>query len=265
MRLLPDNNQIAPLLANYHDLSVAPEGITLSADILAEIVHPPTFDSKTRIAALVALPLRLAIQMQQFVEDVRDLPPDQLPLATPFAALGSEWERGTTSLLHDLADPSRPIMAGIRKWAEDVKNQNRQFTANLALSNGAQRVREEILRRSGGKANYPRVGSLGEALASSIASGAGSDLGSIALHSIYVSHADSMSEGEQEARYAAIMANPHLGRFYRTVFCYILSYSRMWDEAHKHLNFEPAEHLDDWTDMVLPMFAEAGGIVVSGG
>ena len=263
MRLIPDNNQIAPLLANYHNLSVAPEGITLSADILAEIIHPPTFDSRTRIATLVALPLRLAVQMQQFVEDVRDLPPDQLQRATPFAEPGSEWERGTTSLLYELADPSQPIRAKVQRWAENVKNQNRKFTANLALSNAAQRVREEILRRSGGKANYPRVGSLDEALASSIATGAASDLGSIVLHSVYGVRADSMPEAEKEGRYAAIMANPFLGRFYRTVFCYILSYSRMWDEAHKRLNFEPAEHLDDWTDIVLPMFAEASDIVVS--
>jgi hypothetical protein len=123
MRLIPDNNQIAPLLANYHNLAADPAGITLSADILAEIIHPPTFESKTRIATLVALPLRFAIQMQQFVEDVRDLQPDPLQRASPFAALDSEWQRGTTSLLHELADPSRPIRAEIQKWAETVKNQ----------------------------------------------------------------------------------------------------------------------------------------------
>lgn len=168
-----------------------------------------------------------------------------------------------TSLLRELADPSRPIRPGIQNWAENVKNQNRNFTANLALSKGAKRVREEILRRAGGKANCPKVGSLDEALTTSIATGAGSDLGSIVLHSIYSARADSMPRAEAEARYAAVMANPFLGRFYRTVFCYILSYSRMWDEAHKHLNFEPAEHLDDWTDIVLPMFAETGDVVVS--
>jgi hypothetical protein len=263
MRLVPDNNQIAPLLANYHHLSVAPDGITLSTDILAEIVHPPTFDSKTRITTLVALPVRLAIQMQQLVEDVRDFQPDQLQRVVPFAAAGSEWERGAASLLRELADPSRSVRPGIQKWAENVKHQNRRFTANLALSRAAQRVREEILRRSGGKTNYPRVGSLDEALRSSIATGAGSDLGSIVLHSIYGSKADSMPRPEAEARYAAIMANPYLGRFYRMVFCYILSYSRMWDEGRKHLNFEPAEHLDDWTDIVLPMFAEPGDIIIS--
>ena len=60
MRLVPDNNQIAPLLANYHGLPEDPTRITLSTDILAEIIHPPTFESKTRIARLVAFPLRFA-------------------------------------------------------------------------------------------------------------------------------------------------------------------------------------------------------------
>jgi hypothetical protein len=73
--------------------SGAPDGITLSANILAEIIHPPTFDSKTRIAALVALPVRLGIQMQQFVEDVRVPPPEQLQRTNPFAEPGSAWER----------------------------------------------------------------------------------------------------------------------------------------------------------------------------
>lgn len=263
MRLVPDNNQVAPLLAEFQNLSVTPEGITLSADILAEVIHPPTFDSKPRIVELRALGLRVAIQMQQFVEDVRDLPPDELREAKPFALPDSEWDRGTQSLLEELSDPSKPIREEVQKWAENVKNQNRKFTANLAVNRAAQRVREEILRRSGGKKHYPKVASLDEALASSLATGAASDLGSIVLHSVYGDRADTMPDAEREARYTAIMANPYLGRFYRAVFCYILSYSRMWDEAHKHLNFEPSEHLDDWTDIVLLMFAEPGDIIVS--
>ena len=63
--------------------------------------------------------------------------------------------------------------------------------------------------------------------------------------------------------YGAVMDNPFLGRLFRTILAYIISFSQAWDHANRQQNFGPEAVRDDWTDMTLSLYAGPGDLIVT--
>jgi trehalose/maltose hydrolase-like predicted phosphorylase len=63
--------------------------------------------------------------------------------------------------------------------------------------------------------------------------------------------------------YAAVMQNPYLSRFFKTMLYYTISFSRAWDDTHQEHNFDPEEKRDDWTDITVPLYASSGDLIVT--
>lgn len=59
----------------------------------------------------------------------------------------------------------------------------------------------------------------------------------------------------------AVMLNPHLSRLFRSILCYIISISRMW--TNQKYNYDPEDGRDDLTDVLLPLYAHNGDIIVT--
>jgi hypothetical protein len=59
----------------------------------------------------------------------------------------------------------------------------------------------------------------------------------------------------------AIMNNPYLGRFWRSLMFYSISWSRLWQ--NHELNCDPSADRDDFTDLMIPLYAANGDIVLT--
>jgi hypothetical protein len=60
---------------------------------------------------------------------------------------------------------------------------------------------------------------------------------------------------------AAVMNNPYLGRFWRSFMFYSVSWSRLW--KNQELNCDPTADRDDFADLMLPLYAANGDIVLT--
>jgi len=61
--------------------------------------------------------------------------------------------------------------------------------------------------------------------------------------------------------YNDVMSNQYLNRFFRTIHAYFLGRSGAWRD--QKLNFNPGPTQDDITDIILPLYAADGDIIVS--
>ena len=166
---------------------------------------------------------------------------------TPFPVAGSEYERENMLRVSALKAPS----TAHRKWADTVKNRNRRFCGRLVSI--AKTFRQQVRQR-----NIPKLDSMDQALAAS-GSRPDSFLGSIFMRDVIAGR--TTDESMQERIFHAVMQNPHLGRFFKAILCYVLSISRWWSD--QKYNFDPSSDRDDWTDVTLPLYAADGDIIVS--
>lgn len=61
--------------------------------------------------------------------------------------------------------------------------------------------------------------------------------------------------------YATVMANPFLGRMWKSILFWHVSWSRNWNDQAK--NFDASGKRDDWVDMTLPLYAADGDIILT--
>jgi hypothetical protein len=60
---------------------------------------------------------------------------------------------------------------------------------------------------------------------------------------------------------AAVMNNPYLARFWRSFMFYTISWSRLWQ--NQELNCDPNANRDDFADLMIPMYAANGDVVLT--
>lgn len=258
MQFVLDTNQISPLIADVERLKARPDGVTLCTEVLAELIQPLDYDPKAKLVALDRVGLTLGLQFEDAIGRLKSLTPNEILQFRPFPAPGKD------AFVYDciwrqIRQPG-PLSEKLVEWASRNKSRFRETMKGFVER--AKVLRAKILERSGSKKTKPKVASLDEAIAA-WGTGASSDLGAITLRAVFQSRLDSMELKDREEAYAAIMANTFVGRFFRTLFCYLLSYGGLWSEEKKKLNFAPSSDEDDWTDIILAMYADAGDIIVT--
>ena len=72
-----------------------------------------------------------------------------------------------------------------------------------------------------------------------------------------------MTVTNRDELYAAVIKNPYLSRFFKTILYYIISFSQAWDDPHRKLNFEPGAKRDDWTDMTVALYGGPGDLIIT--
>lgn len=63
------------------------------------------------------------------------------------------------------------------------------------------------------------------------------------------------------ALYKSVMANPFMGRMWKSVLFFIVSWARQWQDQRK--NFDPSFDRDDYVDMTLPLYAAQGDVILT--
>jgi hypothetical protein len=78
-----------------------------------------------------------------------------------------------------------------------------------------------------------------------------------------ITHGNSRTRvvSNEENLYVAVMRNHHLARYFKTIFYFLISYSRMWEDQTR--NFDPSAGRDDWTDITLPLYAAEGDTILT--
>ena len=182
------------------------------------------------------------MQPAEMLDLVAPLEADAIARATPFPAPNSELHQLSRRLLNE-AD-YRPAA----EWAKRVKASHLKLCGGfVALST---RVRKKIKRqRIRRLANFP------DAL-EQLAQGPGSFLGSLVNTSVRHKGRRSVAVQAADALYAAAMTNPYLRRYFHSLLYYVVSISRLWRD--QHLNRDPASTRDDWADLALSHYVEAG-------
>jgi hypothetical protein len=108
----------------------------------------------------------------------------------------------------------------------------------------------------------PKFSSFDEIM-KAVGSGVDSFLSSVVLDSISDNGRRPVAVTNPDELYAAVMQNPYLSRFFKTLLYYTISFSRAWDDEHQAHNFDPEEKRDDWTDMTVTLYAGPGDLIVT--
>lgn len=221
-------------------------GLTLAPYVIAEILLRS--DPEPSIRRIRSFRVRYGLQLApEALEQVAGLTESELLHFRPFLAPGTVV--ASDSLYAGLRPDLAPIPDAVRARAIATKGLARAFCGSMF--GRSVRARERF--RSVGGA--PKFRDLEEAL--------------LWLDDWPESVADIISNGsarplavpDPRRLYSAVMQNPFLARLFRSILSYQLSWFRLW--ADPSLNFDPSSRRDDFTDLVLPFYAEDGDVILT--
>ena len=250
-----DTNQIWNLPLELSRSGAAPdaEGISIPALVLAELLLPG--NPKPRLK-LLEFKTRVGFAPFEIMEQLARFQVSEIVSFKPFRSTQSPYQDQIASIL---CDPTLD-----KQWAVDCKKGNRQFGGRMQLRSRsfrklindmvAKRVLPEAPKFSDFETlmNYPGM-----------SAGASSFLGSLVTNPISENGQRAVTVAGPEELYRAVMQNPYLSRYFKTILYYTISYSRDWDHTHQAHNFDPDEKRDDWTDITIPLYASSGDLIVT--
>ncbi len=248
MRAVVDTNQALKLTSRSTggDPSRALSEIALAPYVLAEILLRG--NPEPTLTRLRAFTVRYGLEPVKALETVATLTETEIMAFEPFAVPGSATYEAFRTALYD---PSPQHV----EWAHRVKADNLSFCG--LMFERAQCFRRKLRER---KIQNPRFEDMAEALLQAGTS-ATSFLGSLVLSSISNDFCRKLAVREPDLLYGAVIRKQYLGRFFKTIFYFVLSFSRLWkDQVH---NFDPSAGRDDWTDITLPLYAGDGDVILT--
>ncbi len=254
MAIVLDSNQ-AGLFCNQaqKDPRLLSFDIILPPNVLAELI---LWGKQPSLSQLYDLKPKIGLHLGDVVTTLAKSNEDEIHAFRPFPSSATHSSELYGELMDALRDPSPQQ----HQWATVWKKKNKNFCDKMKKKT---LVFRKILndKKSKGiiRGNYKF-----ESIADAFGKGTQSFIGSI-VTSIVAGGGDKhqVAIADSKKLYGAVMANPFVGGFFKTVLFYILSYSRLWGHAHQHLNFDPATDRDDWVDMTVPLYASIGDIILT--
>lgn len=244
MRLVVDTNQASLLPASGGRF----DGITLSPYVLSEILLRR--DPFPTLSALTAHDVRIGLTRPDVLEQVAGLTLEGVHSFEPFRVDGHRYGNDYDLLLQALHQPRKLHI----DWARRLKDDHLRYCNSL--TGMAVHFRKCLRQRDPSRQKYE---SFGDAL-SDLGSGPDSFLGEVILATISKGGSRAIAPSSAEL-IAAVLSNQYLGRMFRSQLAYYLSILRLW--TTEELNFDPSPCRDDMTDIVLPLYAGDGDIIVS--
>ncbi len=233
MRIVIDSNQLVSFLDKI-DRTDAYQRVTLAPYVFVDVMlHPHAQKLITRLRSFDIL--------------VGHEPSDAL---AGIAGLDEEDIRAFTPYNGEFELPIRLTRKDV-SIAQNVKERHRVFGANMF--NRAQLFRNH-LRNEGLKDKFSGFSEALELLGPSF-------FQSFVFNSISYKGSRPLTVSDEKTLYTAVMDNRYFSRYFRMIFFYIISYSRMWKNQTQ--NFDPSDRVDDWTDITLPFYAADGDIILT--
>lgn len=244
MRLVVDTNQASLLPASGGRF----DGITLSPYVLCEILlrHDPL----PTLSTLAAHDVRIGLTTPDVLEQVAELTLEEVRSFKPFPVVGRRYRNDYDLVRQALHQPRKLHI----DWARRLKDDHLRYCNSLV---GKAVNFRKHLRQHG--MSGQKFESFGDAV-SKLGCDPDSFLGEVILGSISKGGNRAIALSSAELL-AAVLSNQYLGRMYRSQLAYYLSILRLW--TTEELNFDPSPCRDDMTDIVLPLYAGDGDVIVS--
>jgi hypothetical protein len=255
MWIVIDTNQTESLPAELSKSGATPsaEGISIPAFVLAELLlyHPAP-----RLK-LLAFKTRVGLTPFEVMNQLARFQAAEIISFKPFRSTQSPYQDQLTSILRD-STPSH------KQWAKTCKESNRQFSGRMQRASTGFRhmigdmVAKKVLPEAPKFSDFEMLMN-----APGISLGTSSFLGSMVINLISDGGQRAVAVTDPDELYAAVMQNPYLSRFFKTILYYVISYSQAWDHTSQVHNFGPGEKRDDWTDIAIPLYAGSKDIIVT--
>jgi hypothetical protein len=234
MWIVIDTNQTWWLPPGLSRSGAAPEaeGITIPPFVLAELL---ILDNPTPRLKLLTFKTRVGLTPFTVMGQLARFQVSEIITFKPFPS---------TRFRDQIASMLRHPTPSYKQWAEDCKKENRQFGGRMQRASKSFR---NLISDMVAKGVFPEVPKFSdfETLMNAVGVGASSFLGSTAINLISEYGQRSVVGADPDEIYAAIMQNPYLSRFFKTMLYYTISYSRAWDHTCQAHNFDPEEKRDD--------------------
>jgi hypothetical protein len=233
MRIVLDTNQLFLFLDKMNPTD-ADRAVTLTPYVFAE-------------ALLHRDPQRLVDRLQSFDVLLGHEPSDVL------AAVAGLDQEGIFAFRPYNAAFTLPatVTRGDLKTAQNIKQRHRAFGATMF---DLAKIVRKLLKDANITHKFSDFSETIELLEPSF-------FQSFVLSSVTDRNSRTLMVCDERNLYVAVMRNRYLARYFRAIFYYIISYSRMWKDQTR--NFDSRATRDDWTDITLPLYAADGDIILT--
>ena len=229
--------------------------VILPPNVLAELI---LWRNQASLNHLYALKPRIGLHLGDVMSALSSGNEDEIRTFRPFPSpttVGSE-------LYDELVNAFKGPSHFQHQWATNLKAKNKAFGG--LMKNCALDFRKHIRdKTSAGIIRGTHKFATIEDAFNAFGKGAQSFVGSMVNDIVSEGGKRQVAITDPDKLHDAVMANPFVGGLFKIILFYVLSYSRMWDHNHRHLNFDPAADRDDWTDMTVPLYAAPGDTILT--
>ena len=245
MRFVIDTNQ-ASLLPSGEKRALA---ASLSSYVLSEILLRG--DPSPTLQLLRTFDIRLGLETSDVMSKLAQLSPQEITKFEPFPMPAQSFWQNYEAIRKAI---DAPRAAHIRR-ARYIKDSHLRHCKSLVET--ARIFRRHLRER--GMANH-KFSTFEQAL-SDLASTPDSFLKCVIVGSI-TNDGKRTTKAQPAELVDAVLANQYVGRLFRAQLAYHICISRLWTE--ESLNFDPSPTRDDMTDIILPLYAADGDVIVTG-
>ena len=244
MRAVLDNNQLTPLPAPPESPFA---GVTLAPLVFAEILLRK--DPGNALDSLRDYDLLFGKEHAVVATEIAGLEESEIRSYRPYIAPDSTIQAEYAAAL--FAPQPKHI-----ETARAIKAGNRSFCQRLADT--AIEFRKTVLdvKSSGKFGGKSRFTDITEALAE-----APSFHRSLIIMYVTNGGVRSIATASESLLVESVLANPNLDRLFRSIFAFVVSVSRGWTD--QTWNYDPSGKRDDWTDVILPLYADDGDVILT--
>jgi hypothetical protein len=256
MAIILDANQAGILVNTISKCTqIGPLEITIPPNVIAELI---LWGKESSLKQLHSLNPRVGLPLCDVISELKKSNEEGIRNFQPFY----NYTKNSTVSHDDLINTLNTLSSQHKQWARNLKNTNLNFSELMKSKSLEFSKKLGDLKSKGQVRRNPKVSTAEEAF---IAFGKDhhSFIGMIVKNVLSIDAKRQPFVIGPEKLYNAVMANPFVGGFFKTLLCYIMSFSRMWDHERKHLNFGPEGDRDDWIDMTIPLYAAPGDTVLT--
>lgn len=249
MWLVIDTNQsrrIPPVL-NAARSTGAARGLSLPPYMMAELLPRGQAPRSETLEAFAAHRIRIGVEPSIAIEAASQLGANDLPTFLPFPAAGDAIETAYQRLLQEKQAQVTPALS---RWAMTVKENHHSFMTGMETR--GIRARQKLKKM--------KVGTIEDfAEARKMTNGPDSFIGSLIVATFTDGGRRQVAIADPVELVRVVLANPFFQHFYHAILYYIVSVTKLWENAK--LNREHDQN--DWTDLTMALYVGRGDVLVT--